>query len=118
MRQAEIQIGGTYISKGIGMRQGRRVQVIALMPAAGGHPAKVKLKDLDSGRITNPNVTSFQNSYAVESLPQKVTNLKKRIDLLEVRGEPEGLRDGLVELKALLKMALSQVEKVERTLEG
>lgn len=76
MRQAEIQQGGVYISKGKGIRSGRRVKVKEILAATGQHAARIVIEDLETGRTNKPLSKNFQANYEVESLPQAVTDLR------------------------------------------
>ena len=73
MRQAEIQIGGVYVSKGLGMKKGELVKVVRIIPQSEG-PARVEVQRVKGGgRTTRPLVTSFRGNYDVKSLPHPVT---------------------------------------------
>ena len=116
MRQAEIQPGGLYSSKGGGMREGRRVRVIRIIPQTEG-PSRVEIVDEQTGKKTRPLAPSFQASYKVEKIPQMVTDLRKGA----VGGQQQwtGKFDVSAELEALrraLEEALRAVEQMRRKL--
>ena len=114
MRQAEIQPGGLYSSKGGGMREGRRVRVIRIIPQTEG-PSRVEIVDEQTGKKTRPLAPSFQASYKVEKIPQMVTDLRKGAvggqqqwtGKFDVSGELDALR-------AALEAALRAVEGLKR----
>ena len=114
MRQAEIQPGGLYLSKGVGMREGRRVRVIRIIPQTEG-PSRVEIVDEQTGKKTRPLAPSFQASYRVEKIPQMVTDLRKgavggqqmRVGKFDVSAELDALREAL-------EAALRAVEGLKR----
>ena len=120
MRQAEIQVGGVYVSKGLGMKQGEVVKIIRIIPQAEG-PARVEVQRVSGkGRTTKPLVTSFRGNYEVQSLPHLVTPNLMRPGAQ--RSEPSqviyskdfDITDPLERLYTALSAALDAVKEIRK----